>query len=981
MNDKPESQWPAVSLDSQIEIICVRFEDIWKAGQRPSIEDHLSEMTGNGRNTLLRELLKLELYYRRRMGEEPTLEEYRARFPTDHLTLDEVMAESSVSPSITIDDNSMTKRNGTMAGVPRYVPLKFHAKGGLGEVHVAEDVELRRKVALKRIQQRWAGNDESRRRFLNEAEITGQLEHPGIVPVYGLVQDQDGEPSYAMRFIEGESLQEAIRGFHANDPFGVGARGGNLELRQLLNRFVTVCNTIGYAHSRGIIHRDLKPANVMLGRFGETLVVDWGLAKECNRALDEVGSTTPIAPMTDALADTNDDVAAGTRTGAALGTPTYMSPEQARGERDAIGPASDIFGLGAILYAILTNRAPFEGGSLTDAVDRARGGEFSAPQHVNRGIPAALATVCQKAMAREPKDRYPSALALATDVEHWLADEPVGAYRETFTARSARWVRKHARLATGIAATLVVGLVALGVILWQSEQARVDISAKEAETARERDVAREQKKRTRAALDIMISNEMIARLGTQTELTTGQREFCQKALAYYRDFAAEAATDEEGRKLLADAHHRVASLLTKLGAKSDAEAAYRLAHSAFHQLAAEHPNQPEYRRLRAGSLDDLGVILLELRQSSEAEAAHREAILELQALADEYPDVAIYQRQLARSHAHLGRLLMVLNRLPDGTSVIRKSNSILAKLVEKAPEDRDLRREMTIYQGNLGMVFLHTGDFAEAEVQFRSALSQMSVETDLIRDDPEFRNRLARTQNNLGFALEMTGKQAQAKNAYQEAIANRQTLVVQYPALSGYAAELGGSLTALGNLLLSEGDIEAAVKCHDQAIARIAPIVARQSGVLGTRQGMCDAYRGRAEGYTRLNRYDDALADWDRAGEFADGPKQDLVQIGRAYTFTHLGRTAEAIAIADKCAKNGFPGVLFDAARVYAAVSAGQSSGEAAEKAVTTLRRAFMAGVPIIPTTYANADLAPLRGRDDFNDLLWELAEWPAAAK
>src|SRR5262245_33728506 len=161
----------------------------------------------------------------------------------------------------------------------RYHRIRLHKSGGLGVVYCAEDTELHRQVALKEIKQQFADNPISRARFVVEAEITGGLEHPGIVPVYGLGAHPDGRPYYAMRFIRGESLKGAIELFHAADKPGRDPGERSLALRQLLRRFVDVCNSIAYAHSRGVVHRDLKPANIMLGRFGETLVVDWGLAK------------------------------------------------------------------------------------------------------------------------------------------------------------------------------------------------------------------------------------------------------------------------------------------------------------------------------------------------------------------------------------------------------------------------------------------------------------------------------------------------------------------------------------------------------------------------------------------------------------------------------------------------------------------------------------------------------------------------------
>src|SRR5262249_15258683 len=158
------------------------------------------------------------------------------------------------------------------------------AKGGLGEVHVAEDAELGREVALKRMKAGRADEPEYRRRFLREAEVTGRLEHPGVVPVYGLTQDDDGRPCYAMRFIQGETHHDAIHRFHETAARGTQEPGERrLAFRELLGRFLAVCNTVAYAHSRGILHRDLKPANIMLGRYGETLVVDWGLAKPFQR--------------------------------------------------------------------------------------------------------------------------------------------------------------------------------------------------------------------------------------------------------------------------------------------------------------------------------------------------------------------------------------------------------------------------------------------------------------------------------------------------------------------------------------------------------------------------------------------------------------------------------------------------------------------------------------------------------------------------
>ncbi len=218
----------------------------------------------------------------------------------------------------------------------RFRILRPHAKGGLGAVFVALDNELHREVALKQILEKHADDAVSRQRFIAEAEITGGLEHPGVVPVYGLGTDANGRPYYAMRLIKGDSLKEAIDRFHKDESLQKDLGRRSLELRRLLRRFTDVCNAVDYAHSRGVIHRDLKPANIIVGKHGETLVVDWGLAKAVGRSDPATGEQT-IAPASSGSSET--------LPGSALGTPAYMSPEQAEGQLDRLGPRSDVYSL------------------------------------------------------------------------------------------------------------------------------------------------------------------------------------------------------------------------------------------------------------------------------------------------------------------------------------------------------------------------------------------------------------------------------------------------------------------------------------------------------------------------------------------------------------------------------------------------------------------------------------------------------------
>jgi len=362
----------------------------------------------------------------------------------------------------------------------RFQIMHSHAGGGIGVVSVAFDFELQREVVLKQINAESADDPDSRSRFLLEAEVTGRLEHPGIVPVYGLGFDEQGHPYYAMRFVRGITLDEAIAKFHANaagrasDP-----RERALELRQLLGRFVNVCHTMAYAHSRGVLHRDLKPANVLLGPYNEALIVDWGLAKVLRRGqkpsvsppeeraddLERRGPPKPGRIIPPLGQSSSTETVAGT----AFGTPAFMSPEQAEGRLDRLSPASDVYSLGAMLYTLLCGRPPFEyvWCEVTTLLARVKNGEFSPPRQINPRVPKPLEAVFLKAMAKGPEDRYVSAEDLAVDIERWLGDEPVCAYREPRWARILRWGRRHRPLVAGAAALLLTAVagLSLGIIL------------------------------------------------------------------------------------------------------------------------------------------------------------------------------------------------------------------------------------------------------------------------------------------------------------------------------------------------------------------------------------------------------------------------------------------------------------------------------------------------------------------------------------
>jgi eukaryotic-like serine/threonine-protein kinase len=305
-----------------------------------------------------------------------------------------------------------------------------------------------------------------------------------------------------MRFIQGDSLKQAVAAFHGDEALKKDPAARLSRLRELLRRFTDVCNAVAYAHSRGVLHRDLKPGNIMLGPYGETLVVDWGLAKPVGD-----GSSAEAIPG-DGLSVTDGPIrlsglsgsAAETVAGLPIGTPAYASPEQMTGAKERLGPATDIYGLGATLYALLTGRAPVESNDLGEVIRRVERGAIPPPRSIDPAIPGPLDAVCRKAMATEPGDRYPSARALANDVTKWLDDEPVMAYREPLSAQAGRWMRRHRTAVIGAAAAGLVGLIGLAAVAVVQTRSNQDLKLANAKTQDALDAETEAKRETLKAL-------------------------------------------------------------------------------------------------------------------------------------------------------------------------------------------------------------------------------------------------------------------------------------------------------------------------------------------------------------------------------------------------------------------------------------------------------------------------------------------------
>jgi WD40 repeat protein len=441
MSPQPREEL-SVSLARRIDEVCTRFEAEWQAGERPRIEDYLTGADSLVRPILLRELILLEVYYRCKAGEQPVVGEYRDRSPELDLDwLQEALASGAPTRSpgeprpAAAQDRATISGDGT-ATLPAghtiryfgdYEMLAEVGRGGMGVVYKARQRSLDRVVALKMV---LAGNharEQELNRFRKEAEAVARLQHPGIVQVFEIGQ-HDGQPYFALEYVDGGSLADQLDG----TPWPAQRAAALVE---------QLACVIHAAHQKQIIHRDLKPANVLLTADGAPKVTDFGLAKRLDQA------------------------AGATQSGAVVGTPSYMAPEQAHGQGKSVGPAADVYALGAVLYELLTGRPPFKAETALDTIVQVCRDDPVPPARLNPKVHRDLETVCLKCLQKEPGKRYGTALELAADLQRFREGKPVQARRAGALERTVKWTRRNRALATLAGVSCLAALALAGMFL------------------------------------------------------------------------------------------------------------------------------------------------------------------------------------------------------------------------------------------------------------------------------------------------------------------------------------------------------------------------------------------------------------------------------------------------------------------------------------------------------------------------------------
>jgi serine/threonine-protein kinase len=698
------------------------------------------------------------------------------------------------------DDRTATYAVGTVTSAgQRFRLLRPHARGGLGAIFVALDSELHREVALKQILEDHADDPTSRQRFLLEAEVTGGLEHPGIVPVYGLGTYDDGRPYYAMRFIRGGSLKEAIEHFHADLALKLDAGRRSLELRKLLRRFVDVCNAIDYAHSRGVLHRDIKPGNVIVGRHGETLVVDWGLAKATGKAEPGAEERT--------LTPSSASGSAETLPGSALGTPAYMSPEQARGELENLGPRSDVYSLGATLYCLLTGRSPQERDDIGELLRRVQRGDFPSPRQIDPTLDPALEAVCLKAMATNADERYASCRALADDVERWMADEPVGAYREPVSRRARRWMKRNRMAVATATAALLAGFVGLTAVLVVQTQAKADIARALASETRANAALADANTKVKARFDLAVDAIKTFHTGVSEDFLLQQDQFkelrdrlLKSAADFYGKLSASLGGDTalEARRALAASNFELAELTGNVGRKEDALAMHRATLAALEGLAAGPRAHTALKAEIGRRLTSIAILLEESGKADDALSTYRrsEAMLERLAGSDRAA-----RALLAACRSRLGYLLHRIGKGAEALAVYKLARSDQEALAVAPGAAIQARSDCANTIQRIGVVLAETGDASGAETEFRRALTLQKKVADENPSLPRFVNRLAVVQNCLGKLLSETGRSSEAETLYRNALALHLKMAERYPSFNEFRSQLALTHNNLGWLL------------------------------------------------------------------------------------------------------------------------------------------------------------------------------------
>jgi len=659
----------------------------------------------------------------------------------------------------------------------KYDLLEPIAKGGMGIVYKARQRGLNRIVAIKMILAGQFADQADIDRFYAEAEAAAALAHPNIVAIHEVGQEQ-GQHFFSMEYIEGQSLAALVQ----EDP---------LTPRRAAEFARTIAETMQFAHDKGIVHRDLKPSNVLLDKKQRPLITDFGLAKH-------VSNQSQL-----------------TMAGSIVGTPSYMSPEQAAGKLDEIGAWSDLYSIGAILYELVTGRPPFRAATPFETIRQVLDTEPVSPRQLNPSVPRDLETICIKCLQKERSRRYGNTQELADELGRFLRGEPIQARPISQAARLWRLCKRYPITASAVASTLV--MLAMTAVISSLAYVRTSAALAQSEL------------RFRDAMDVV--DKLFTRVSEDTLLNQPgmqplRKDLLQEALVYYQKFLREGADDPRVQDELASAYFRVGLITEVLQSPTNALPAYETARHIQQRLLAVRPNDPTRLKALGDTLNRLGSVQVIKKDFDAARQEFAEAVRIRSQLAMAHPQATEYQRMLANTHMNVGLLELNAGDLAKAREQLDEAQQIRTRALAADAANAKLRRDLGQGYFNLGDLARLDGREADMEANLTQAIGVFEKLTAEQPDDLDNQNLLARSYRVLCRLLSINQKD-KAREQYQKAIALLGPLASKNPDVVDYQIEQAELLFELSLLESEAGNGTAAREALTQARDILRPLVER----------------------------------------------------------------------------------------------------------------------------------------------------------